>query len=215
MPIVATALSMLLAMLVAYLLGSIPVATLVSRHRGVDISSAGTGLAGAANVLRTVGRGHGAVVFLGDAAKGILAIIAARRLGIEGDLVLLPAFTALAGHWRSIFNGFRGGDGLSTLVGIIVASLSLWAAAAIAFGVFTAFIARLRGRHGSLWGGFAAYGAIVAAAPFIGEDLSMVLGIVALGLMVLAHGMVGHRRRRWAAVANEFPEDDESEPGEL
>jgi glycerol-3-phosphate acyltransferase PlsY len=193
----AAVLSVLLAILVGYLLGSVPVAALVSRRRGVDIFSAGTGLAGAANVYRNVGRFHGSVVFIGDASKGILTVFAAHRLGVEGTMVLLPAAAALAGHWRSVFNGFRGGDGLSTLLGITVAALPLLALPVIFVGLSAAGIAVYTGRHASLWGGGAGYGVMAAVAPFSQEKIALTLGIVMLALMVLAHGIMGYRRRRW------------------
>ena len=81
---------LLIAVLLGYLLGSIPVAYQVSRRRGVDIFARGTGLPGAANVYRAVGHKSGGLVFAGDLAKGALAIIVADRLGLEGVWVLLP-----------------------------------------------------------------------------------------------------------------------------
>ena len=61
---------LILSILLAYLLGSIPIATLVSRSRRVDIFSTGTGLPGAANVYKQVGRKSGLLVSAGDVAKG-------------------------------------------------------------------------------------------------------------------------------------------------
>lgn len=184
-----------LAVLTGYLLGSIPVAALVSRRRGVDIFAAGTGLAGAANVFRNVGHLHGAAVCLGDMAKGALAVMAAHRLGIEGELVLLPAMAALAGHWRSVFTRFRGGDGLSTLVGITVALLPIYSLLSMVTGGIVALIARGTGHHPTLWGGTAGYGFLLLRFPMSQEDIAMVSGVVLLALLVLAHGVIGHRRR--------------------
>lgn len=184
-----------LSILAAYLIGSIPIAALVSRIRGVDIFSTGTGLAGAANVLRNVGYVEGLVVFTGDALKGILAIVVASWLGISGEAILIPAFATLAGHWKPFLTKFRGGDGLSPLVGITIVVVPLFGLLAVVTGGAVAGIANLAGRHASVWGGIAGYGFLLVQAPFTQVDITTVLGIVALALAVMTHGIIGHRRR--------------------
>ncbi|MQF70307.1 glycerol-3-phosphate acyltransferase, partial [SAR202 cluster bacterium AD-804-J14_MRT_500m] len=73
MDILGTTVPFILALtLIGYLLGSIPVAAIMSRIRGIDIFSTGTGLAGAANVARSVGNWSGVAVFAGDTGKGML-----------------------------------------------------------------------------------------------------------------------------------------------
>jgi acyl phosphate:glycerol-3-phosphate acyltransferase len=200
----------LLAILIGYLLGSVPVATLVSRRRGVDIFTTGTGLAGAANVYRTVGHFHGTVVLAGDAAKGVLTIFVAHRLGVEGTMSLLPGVAALMGHWRSLFNGFRGGDGLSTLLGITLASLPVLSLPVIGVGIVMAGFARLTNRHASIWGAGAGYGLLLAMAPFFPGQIPVIVGISLMALMVLAHAVVGYRRRRWSPELDDRA--DESQP---
>ncbi len=184
-----------LSILAAYLIGSIPIAALVSRIRGVDIFSTGTGLAGAANVLRNVGYVEGLVVFTGDALKGILAIVVASWLGISGEAILIPALATLAGHWKPFLTKFRGGDGLSPLVGITIAVIPLFGLLAVVTGGAVAGIANLAGRHASVWGGIAGYGFLLVQAPFTQVDTTTALGIVALALAVMTHGIIGHRRR--------------------
>ncbi len=184
-----------LSILAAYLIGSIPIAALVSRIRGVDIFSTGTGLAGAANVLRNVGYVEGLLVFTGDALKGMLSIFLALWLGISGEAILIPAFATLAGHWKPFLTKFRGGDGLSPLVGITIAVVPLFGLLAVVTGGAVAGIANLAGRHASVWGGIAGYGFLLVQTPFTPVDIVMVLGIVALALMVMTHGIIGHRRR--------------------
>lgn len=210
MPSTGPMLSLLLAILIGYLLGSIPVATLVSRRRGVDIFSTGTGLAGAANVYRTVGRFHGTFVLAGDAAKGVLTVFVAQRLGVEGVLALLPAVAALAGHWRSLFNGFRGGDGVSTLLGITLASLPVLSLPVIGVGIIMAGFARVTHRHAAIWGGGSGYGLLLVMAPFFPDRIATILGIWLLALMVLAHAIVGYRRRRWDPDFDDIA--DEAQP---
>ena len=191
--------SLLLSVLVAYLLGSVPVAALVSRRRRVDIFFVGTRLAGAANVFRSVGPFYGIVVFLGDVAKGVLAIMVAYRLGVEGELILLVALATLIGHWRSVFTRFRGGDGLSTLGGITLAILPLYGVPALLMGGGVGGVARGPGHHPTLWGGTAGYGLLLLGTPFSPEHTAMVLGLVVLASMVLLRAVRGHRARRAAS----------------
>lgn len=191
--------NLILAIILGFFLGSIPLAMLLSRIQGVDIFSTGTGLAGAANVYRNVGPVSGALVFAGDTVKGVLTVTVAHRLGLEGEVVLLPALAALVGHWRSVFTKFRGGDGLSTLLGITMAMIPIYGVLAVLTGGTVAFIARGMGHHASLWGGTAGYGFLLVRAPVTSVGVSLVLGVVLLALLVLAHGVVGHRRRRTAS----------------
>ena len=189
--------SLLLAIAVGYLLGAVPVAALVSRSRGVDIFAAGTRWAGAANVFRQVGHKAGIIVFLGDFAKGALVIIIATRLGLEAHMLLLPAMLALVGHWRSVFTRFKGGDGLSTLLGITIALftvdtlISAGPALAIGFGArYTT------GHHPTLWGGAVGYGVLLWRTADSDAGPALALGVVALAILVLAHAVLSHRRQR-------------------
>tara|TARA_B100001750_G_scaffold226771_1_gene219820 strand:- start:165 stop:776 length:612 start_codon:yes stop_codon:yes gene_type:complete len=188
-------LKLVLSILTGYLLGSIPIAMLVSRRRHVDIFSTGTGLAGAANVFRNVGHSQGIVVFSGDIAKGLSAMMIAYQLGIEGSWILLPAMATVMGHWKSMFTRFRGGDGLSTLLGITVAIIPIYGLIALAIGAAVAFIARQTGHHASLWGGSVAYGwLLVLGLTATTDNASSLLGVVVLALSVLTHGIIGHYR---------------------
>ena len=186
---------LILATFLGYLLGSIPLAALVSRRRGVDIFHTGTGLAGAANVVRSVGFWHGGAVFWGDVAKGILTVAVSDRLGVDGAAILLPGMAALVGHWRSMFTHFRGGDGLATLVGITMALLppfTFWLAVLTAIVVMA--IARASGHHPTLWGGAAGYSFLLFRATVFGDSPALVLFVVVLALTVLAHGVSSHLR---------------------
>ena len=78
----------------------------------------GSTRAGAANLFWNVGRRIGVVVLFADAAKGSLAIIIAELMGISGPLLLLAGGAAVLGHWKSVFTGFRGGDGMAVLIGV-------------------------------------------------------------------------------------------------
>lgn len=210
-------LATMLAVVIGYLLGSLPIAALLSRRAGVDIFEVGTGLPGASNVMRNVGRVPAVVVLLGDMAKGALAVVIAKYLGVEESLLVLPAGAAVLGHWRSIFSRFRGGDGLATLGGAIIALFPIFGLIAIA----VAMVVSLGGQklpYTSLMGivfGYAtlallnlAYeGQSVAVMVVIDEgNIATALGIGGVSALVLAHALNGHRRRRNSVEAEQIEE---------
>ena len=121
-------LSMIMAVTASYFLGAIPFAQIASRIKGVDVFTTGSTQAGTANVFFNVGRRTGALVFVGDIAKGGTAVFMSSALGIPPDLILIAGVAAIIGHWKSVFTGFRGGDGMAPLMGVALAltpSLSL------------------------------------------------------------------------------------------
>jgi glycerol-3-phosphate acyltransferase PlsY len=104
------------AALVGYLLGSIPVALLVARRHGVDLRRTGDGNPGAWNALEQLGGRRAAPVFLGDAAKGLVAGLAGLALaGWWGAFAGVAA--AMAGHAFPLFASFQGGKAVMTFVG--------------------------------------------------------------------------------------------------
>ena len=108
-----------ISIIIGYLLGSIPTAYIIAKLRkGIDIREVGIGNMGAGNVIREVGLWEGAVVFLVDAAKGAAAILVAQTLGVSQPFVLAAGFAAILGHSYPFSIGFRGGQGVSTIMGI-------------------------------------------------------------------------------------------------
>jgi glycerol-3-phosphate acyltransferase PlsY len=104
----------------AYLLGSIPSAYIVGRiFARVDIRRIGDGNMGARNAYRTIGRLPGLIVVLADVGKGGLAVIMARDLGQTETAVLLAGLCVVLGHDLPIFLGFRGGQGMATILGVV------------------------------------------------------------------------------------------------
>ena len=187
--------SLLTAILVGYLLGAVPLADRVSRWYGVDIFSSGSGLAGASNVRRSVGKTPALVVLVGDLGKGALAVVIASLLGVEGAALLIPAAAAVVGHWKSIFSGFRGGDGLATLGGAAVPLFG-------PIGVFSAMVAMLIALGGqkmpysSLLSIVIGYGSLVVLVAASDGDTRLALGFGGMAGLVLAYAIDGHRRRR-------------------
>ena len=127
----------------SYLLGSIPTGLTISRWvKGVDIRKFGSGNTGMANVTRTVGIIPGILVLLLDTSKGFIPILLIRiiddriysSLGFEDSLVISCGFATLVGHTWSVFLKFKGGKGVATGMGTLIAisPISFIVAAAIA-----------------------------------------------------------------------------------
>ncbi len=117
--------SALLLTVVAYLLGSLSFAVIVSRSMGLpDPRSFGSGNPGATNVLRTGRKAAAVLTLLGDALKGWLAVVLARvlapRFGLGEDVVLLCALAVFIGHLYPVFFRFQGGKGVATALGVLV-----------------------------------------------------------------------------------------------
>lgn len=135
----------------AYLLGSIPFGYLLVRFfRHEDIRQKGSGNIGATNVIRSGGKGLGAVTFLLDVLKGLCAVVLcgyiAARMGASPiertNATALAALCAILGHIYTVWLGFKGGKGVATAFGVFLA-LAPWAALA-GFGVFALVFAASR-----------------------------------------------------------------------
>lgn len=143
----------------AYILGSIPFALVIGKgiYR-VDVRESGSGNIGTTNVFRVLGKKAGALVFILDLLKGFAPVFLALRIAPSGDAALvavLAAGAAIAGHTYSIFLKFKGGKGVATGGGTILALMpGLFLAA---FAVF--WLVLLAGRFVSV--------ASLAAATFL------------------------------------------------
>lgn len=111
-----------LAIVAAYILGSIPNAYIAGRIvRGQDIRRLGGGNVGALNVAREIGLVPGILVLLADMGKGYLAILLARSLGVSQGIILASGVAAVVGHSWTVFLRFRGGRGAATTAGVLLA----------------------------------------------------------------------------------------------
>ena len=109
------------ALLFGYLLGSIPFGLVLTRLAGLgDIRSIGSGNIGATNVLRTGHRGAALATLLLDGAKGAVAVLIA-RLFVAEDAVQLAGLMAFVGHCFPVWLRFRGGKGVATFLGLMLA----------------------------------------------------------------------------------------------
>jgi glycerol-3-phosphate acyltransferase PlsY len=129
--------------LLSYLLGSVPFGLLVARARGVDIRAVGSRNIGATNVFRCVGKPWGILTFALDFLKGLAGAslipgIVSRLIADEGTsaptLALVGGAAAVVGHTWPLFAGFKGGKGVATGFGMLVAIAP--AAVGIAFGAW-------------------------------------------------------------------------------
>jgi len=136
------------ALLIGYLLGSIPFGLIVTRCAGTpDIRSIGSGNIGATNVLRTGSKALALATLIGDALKGTAAVLAV-RYALGPDAALAAAAGALLGHIFPVWLEFKGGKGVATYIGLLI---GLAWPAALAFCLIWLAVAALT-RYSSLAG---------------------------------------------------------------
>ncbi|MYA00911.1 MAG: hypothetical protein F4038_03560 [Chloroflexi bacterium] len=187
---------------IGYMLGALPFAQLVSRRiEGVDIYRTGTTLGGTANVFWNVGRRSGLVVFAGDVGKGTAAVAVAWALGVDAPLTLVAGAAAIIGHWASVFSSFKGGDGMTPLIGVSLALVPVLTALAAVVGVGTVLLLRHH-RLRSAWGICTGYllmlglGLAFDIEPLVspGSEIELVGGVTIMAGLVLVRSMIVRRR---------------------
>jgi acyl phosphate:glycerol-3-phosphate acyltransferase len=120
-PITTDPMMLALVAIAAYLLGSIPFGIVITRALGLgDLRQIGSGNIGATNVLRTGNKPAAAATLILDAAKGGIAVLLARAIFGE-DAAQLAGLTAFLGHLFPVWLGFKGGKGVATFLGILLA----------------------------------------------------------------------------------------------
>jgi len=110
-----------LFVLIAYLIGSIPVGIILARMKGADPRKVGSGNIGATNVMRAAGKTVGILTLIGDILKGLIPTLSAFFSGQIPLVVALTGFAAFIGHLFPVFLKFRGGKGVATAVGVYLA----------------------------------------------------------------------------------------------
>ena len=174
-----------LALLLGYLLGSLPCGYLAGRWcKGIDLRTIGSGSTGATNVLRNVGKVPALVVFLLDVAKGAAAVLLAGALTATHPLndwiQVLAGLAALAGHIWPVWLGWKGGKAVATGLGMFLGLA--WPVGLACFGLFMAVISIFR--IVSLSSVVAAIGLPVLMVVSGGSSAYVVVSLVA-SLMVL------------------------------
>ncbi len=177
------------AVLLAYLIGSIPFGVILTRLVGAgDLRAIGSGNIGATNVLRTGRKKLAAATLLLDMAKGAGAVLIAWRW--FPDAVSLAALGVVIGHCFPVWLGFRGGKGVATLLGV---GLGLaWPIGLICAGVWLAMLALTR--TSSLSGMASAIVAPLAALATGHAAFAPVLAVLAVLVVVLHRANIGRLR---------------------
>lgn len=167
---------MFASVVLAYLLGSVPFGLVMARLFDLgDLRKVGSGNIGATNVLRTGNRLAALLTLAGDAGKGAVAVIAARWLAGESAAGFAGLF-AMIGHLFPVFLGFRGGKGVATFLGTLLALSFPVGAASCAVWLVVARIFRIS----SLSALSAAALAPVCAAVFYHWHLAAIVGVMAI-----------------------------------
>ena len=165
-----TAVTMLLSLGLAYLVGAIPFAWLAARTRGVDIRTVGSGNVGATNVFRSISRPLGVLVFTLDALKGFAPARWGRLWPMAGAApdeartaawALALGAAAVIGHTWPVWLKFKGGKGVATSTGVVLAvappiamiALAAWCAMALLFRYVSlaSIVAALAAAAASWW----------------------------------------------------------------
>ena len=183
-------LSYIATALVAYLLGSIPTGFLVAKARGVDIRTVGSGNIGATNAFRVLGKGFGIFVLLMDALKGWVAVIIGAAVveqllpGVPlGYLRITAGIAAILGHNFTCWLNFKGGKGIATSAGVLIALVPT--ALVIILAIF--IILFVTTRYVSI-GSIAAAFALPFATWFTTGDIGLTAVMAAIGaLAILKH----------------------------
>lgn len=136
-------LALLVVAALAYLLGSIPFGVVITRALGLgDLRQIGSGNIGATNVLRTGNKGAAAATLLLDAGKGGIAVLVARA-AVGEDAAQIAALASFLGHLFPVWLGFRGGKGVATFLGTLLALAWPVGLAACATWLATAAVSRI------------------------------------------------------------------------
>ena len=184
MPEITSPLALLLAAVAGgYLLGAIPFGVVIARAFGLgDLRKIGSGNIGATNVLRTGNKLAAFLTLVLDAAKGAIAVLVVRALGLGDDAAQLAGAAAFIGHLFPVWLGFAGGKGVATFLGTLLALSFPAGLAACATWLVVAAVLRI-----------SSLAALMAAvlSPLwllvLGRDDLLVLGVGLAALIVLRH----------------------------
>ena len=173
---------------IGYLLGSIPFGLIVGRFaRGIDVREFGSGKTGFTNVLRTVGLRWGAVVLIGDLAKGAAPVVVARILSDEPYVQMVAGLAAAVGHDWPVLAGFRGGRGVAASYGVTLGMNPIAALAVLPVAIALVAITRIMSVMSVGMAPVLAVVFVVLAALDIHPWAYAVYAIVAAALLVVLH----------------------------
>ncbi|HBK08243.1 MAG TPA: acyl-phosphate glycerol 3-phosphate acyltransferase [Acetobacteraceae bacterium] len=178
-----------LVLLLGYLLGSIPFGLLLTKIAGLgDIRGIGSGNIGATNVLRTGRKGLAAATLILDAVKGAAAVLLARQVVDDPDIALLAGLAAVLGHLFPVWLRFKGGKGVATGLGVLLAASWPIGVAACAVWLLVAATARL-----SSLAALAAFASAPCVALIV-EEFSVVKLSFTIAVLVFVRHQANIRR---------------------
>jgi len=171
----------IIAIVIAYLIGSLSTAIIACKLTGLpDPRGQGSGNPGATNVLRFGGKKIAIIVLLGDMIKGLLPVLAVSLMGTSPLLIALTGATAFLGHLYPIFFNFKGGKGVATALGVILAIS--WLAGLTVLGVWLLVAFTLR------YSSLAALCASVAAPLimwFYRPDIELLIMMIGMSVLLV------------------------------
>ena len=179
-------LNIIFAVVVAYLIGSIPTSYLMGKARGIDVRKEGSGNVGATNVLRAVGKLPALITLIVDILKGVVVVTIVASLfyakdmllGLNGFRVLL-GLSAIAGHNWTLFLRFKGGKGVATSLGVLIILLPKAAAIGILVFLATLWLTRYVSLSSILLSV-----TVPVAAALIGREIELVIFAVTLCILI-------------------------------
>jgi glycerol-3-phosphate acyltransferase PlsY len=181
--VTSPALILLLVALASYLLGSIPFGVVITRALGLgDLRRIGSGNIGATNVLRTGNRAAAAATLILDAAKGAVAVLLARAW-VGPDAAQVAALFAFLGHLYPVWLQFRGGKGVATFLGTLLALAWPVGLAACATWAVTAAVSRISSLSALVAAGLAPVWLLI-----FGHGQMLALVMILAALVFLRHG---------------------------
>ena len=148
----------------AFLLGSVPVGAVIAKFKSIDLRKVGSGNIGATNVLRAMGRGPAIITLIGDILKGTISLVIARHFLHNLTMEGIVGLAAVLGHNFSVFLRFRGGKGVATSIGVLLAYAPKAAVVTILIWLAVVFVTK-----------YSSLGAIVS------------FGFLPLSVYILAH----------------------------
>lgn len=152
---------MVVLIVLAYVIGSVPFSYLIARANGVDLRKTGSGNVGGANVWRTCGFGPFVIAAIGDVVKGMIPTFAALRFAnLPPSAVVVVGIAAILGHTFSMFLNFKGGKAVATSTGVLLVAFPLL----LPFGAIAWVIAFLLTRMSSVGSLTAAFVELIASA---------------------------------------------------
>ncbi len=196
-----------LIVLFAYLCGSISSAVWYGRIvYGVDVRKHGSGNAGATNSLRVLGKTAGIIVLVIDLLKGILPVLIAKYLDFPESIVFLVGFATVVGHLLPVFSGFKGGKGVATSMGVVLAIMPLAALVCFVVFVLTVLLTKYVSL-GSILGGLSFPISVLALSPDHTVYLRLFSVVLAL-LLIFTHRK--NMERLFAGVESKLGKKKES-----